>query len=52
MLHLTGAQADTHAELAKLTTFVEAECSSAHPLTCYLLGHDSQGTIMAYNAVL
>jgi len=52
MLHCSGAQADTHSELAKLTIFGEAEGSSGHLSACYLLGCDSQNTITAYNAVL
>ncbi len=52
MLHLTGAPADAHPDLAKLTLFGEAEGSSEHLSTCYLLGHDSQGTITACNELL
>ena len=52
MLHLASAQADAHPELARLTKFGKAQGSSEHLSTCYLLGHDSQGTITAYNAVL
>ena len=52
MLHLTSAQADAHAELAKLTIFGEAEGSSGHLLTCYLLVYKSQNTLTAYNALV